>query len=63
MPIAVTLAAAIYFAEKTTGGHFNPAVTAAKAWMEEIERNRAVVYVAAQLVGAFLASQLAGEVA
>ena len=63
VPVAVTLAAMIYFGEKTSGGHYNPAVTLAKTSLEDFDRSKAVIYVAAQLMGGFAAARFAGEVA
>lgn len=63
VPVAVTLAAMIYFGEKTSGGHYNPAVTLARCWLEDFDRSTAVVYLAAQMAGGFAAARFADEVA
>lgn len=57
--VAIALGASIYMAERTSGGHFNPAVTLAKVSMEEMSRTRAAYFVAAQLAGALAALHVA----
>ena len=53
--VAITLLGAIYFGGSTSGAHFNPAITAAMFFENQIELDTAGYYIGAQLLGAFLA--------
>lgn len=53
--IGLTLAAAIYFGGKVSGGHFNPAVST-MFWMDKkLSMTKYVYYILAQILGASLA--------
>jgi aquaporin Z len=51
--VAVALLAVIYFGNSVSGAHFNPAVTFAMLIENRLPFIVAVLYIAAQLVGAF----------
>ena len=55
LPIAIALAAAIYFGGAISGGHFNPAVTSMMYFNKKISAQDAVFYVAAQVLGGLAA--------
>ena len=52
IPIAIALAAVIFFGGSVSGGHFNPAVTFMQTVGGSMSVATAVVYVLAQLLGA-----------
>lgn len=55
LAIGLTLAAAIYFGGKVSGGHFNPAVST-MFWMDKkLSMTKYVYYILAQILGASLA--------
>ncbi len=53
--VAIGLLAAIYFAGKVSGGHFNPAVSVMMYVKGKIGGDLAVLYIAAQIIGALAA--------
>ncbi len=53
--VAIGLLAAIYFAGKVSGGHFNPAVSIMMYVKGKIGGDLAVLYIAAQIIGALAA--------
>ena len=55
IPIAIALAAVIFFGGEISGGHFNPAVSVMMFLKNVINMPTLVGYVAAQIVGAVLA--------
>lgn len=55
IPIAIALAAAIYFGGKVSGGNFNPAVSTAMLMLGKLEPGKYIGYVVAQLFGAIAA--------
>ena len=55
IPIAVTLAAMIYFGGKISGGAFNPAVTIMLFLNKKIDRMSLLFYLGLQFLAAFLA--------
>jgi aquaporin Z len=52
--IVAALAAAIAFGGKTSGGHFNPAVTVLQYLSGKVGQTKALYYVAAQVAAAVL---------
>lgn len=52
IPIAVALAAVIFFGGSISGGHFNPAVSVMMNMNKVISNNDTAAYIAAQLTGA-----------
>ena len=58
LPIGLALTIAIYLGGTISGGHFNPAVSAAMALGNKISMNELLPYVGAQVVGALVALQL-----
>ncbi|KAK9765208.1 glycerol channel [Basidiobolus ranarum] len=50
------LAAGIYVSGGVSGGHLNPAVTVAMAYLRKFSWNRVLSYIVAQFLGAFIAS-------
>lgn len=55
LPIAIALAAAIYFGGAISGGHFNPAVSIMKYFAKSISAQETVFYVVAQVLGGLAA--------
>ena len=55
LPIAIGLLAAIYMDGGISGGHFNPAVTFMMYLKRDIGEQTMLMYVLAQLLGAFAA--------
>ena len=55
LPIAVALAAVIYFGGAISGGHFNPAVTTMMYFKKNISSTNAVAYIVAQVLGGLAA--------
>ena len=55
IPIAIALAAVIFFGGASSGGHFNPAVSVMMFLKNVITMPTLVGYVTAQIVGAVLA--------
>lgn len=55
IPIAIALAAVIYFGGAISGGHFNPAVSVMMFLKKAIDMPTLAGYVAAQIIGAVLA--------
>ena len=55
IPIGLALAAAIFVASFASGGHFNPAVSFMMVLKGTISLDKAPLYLAGQLMGAFLA--------
>jgi aquaporin Z len=53
--IAAGLLAAIYFGGKISGGHYNPAVSIMMLAKGNISPITAIMYIAAQIIGALLA--------
>jgi len=53
--IGISLAAIVYFTAHISGGHINPAVTAAMIALGKINTTQAIVYILAQLLGAMTA--------
>jgi aquaporin Z len=53
--VAVGLLAAIYFGGKVSGGHYNPAVSVMMYVKGKLTGDLAVLYIAAQIVGALFA--------
>jgi aquaporin Z len=62
IPIAIALAAAIYLLGKPSGGHFNPAVSFVMLLKGKITFIEFVMYVAAQMVGGYLALKWASSI-
>lgn len=58
LPIGLTLTIAIMLGAPISGGHFNPAISIAKAFAKKITLNDLLIYVTAQISGAFTASHL-----
>ena len=54
----MAVAAGIYVFGKVSGGHFNPAVTLGLWSVRRVETVQAIVYLAAQLLGALAATEL-----
>jgi glycerol uptake facilitator protein len=52
----IGIAIAIYLTASLSGAHLNPAVTVAAALFTDFKRERLLPYIAAQMVGAFLAA-------
>jgi aquaporin Z len=52
IPIAVALAAVIFFGGAISGGHFNPAVSVMMNMNKAISNTDTAAYIAAQLAGA-----------
>lgn len=57
IPIAVALAAAIYFGGAISGGNFNPGVTFMMWLKNSLTNTEAISYVGAQLLAALAAHQ------
>ena len=55
IPIAIALAAVIFFGGEISGGHFNPAVSVMMFLKKVIDMPTLVGYVVAQVVGAVVA--------
>lgn len=55
IPIAIALAAMIYFGGAVSGGNFNPAVSFMEYLGGKMDYQTTVMYVVAQLVGAYVA--------
>lgn len=53
--VAVGLLAAIYFAGKVSGGHFNPAVSVMMYVKGKLAGDLTVLYIAAQILGGLMA--------
>ncbi len=53
--VAIGLLAAIYFAGKVSGGHFNPAVSVMMYVKGKLTGDLTILYISAQIVGALLA--------
>ena len=58
LPIGLTLTLAIMLGGSISGGHFNPAVSIAKAISKKITLKDLLIYVAVQIAGAFTALHL-----
>jgi aquaporin Z len=57
LPIAISLATVIYFGAKTSGGHFNPAVSTMFLAKGDINLNTFLGYVVVQVLGGLAALQ------
>jgi aquaporin Z len=57
LPVAITLAAVLYFGAKTSGGHFNPAVSTMFLAKGDINLNTFLGYVVVQVLGGLAALQ------
>tara|TARA_B110000305_G_C19313414_1_gene575147 strand:+ start:868 stop:1140 length:273 start_codon:yes stop_codon:yes gene_type:complete len=55
LPIAITLASSIYFGAKTSGAHFNPAVSTMFFAKGDINLNTFLGYVVVQIIGGLAA--------
>ena len=55
LPIAIALAAAIYFGGAISGGHFNPAVSIMKYFAKSISAQDTAIYIVAQVLGGLAA--------
>ncbi len=55
LPVAITLAAVLYFGAKTSGGHFNPAVSTMFFAKGDINLNTLLGYVLVQVVAGITA--------
>ena len=55
LPIAIALAAAIYFGGAISGGHFNPAVTTMMYFNKKVSAQDAAFYIVAQVLGGLAA--------
>ena len=55
IPIAIALAAVIFFGGEISGGHFNPAVSVMMFLKKVIDMPTLVGYVVAQVIGAVVA--------
>ena len=57
LPVAISLAAVLYFGAKTSGGHFNPAVSTMFLAKGDINFNTFLGYVVVQVLGGLAALQ------
>lgn len=55
---AFAVTVGVYIANSVTGGHLNPAVSISQAVLGNITWSRALCYIAAQMIGAFLGAVL-----
>ena len=58
LTIGLALTVAIAIGDSISGGHFNPVVTLVMFLKNQVSQNDALMYVAAQVVGAIAAQQM-----